>query len=360
LQLFCGLELRQNQRIRDKDLAGRWRRYLSKYLDIDKWQLQLAAAWKADMQHPHMGLVDATCYESFITYPTDAKLIWKCCSQAFSILTQLRKQAKLRRSRANHLKHKTAYLGFARLRKKSRRKNKKLCRSLLKYLDRLLSQIFTLSQQHPAVRLKNRQYNLIETIQKVSRQQRSHYFGKQARVAERIVSLHKPYIRAIVRGKETKPVEFGAKVNKLVVDGISFIEHISFDAFHEGNRLKSSIALHKRYFGKCFQMGADGIYATNENRSYCTQNHIATCFVPKGRLTGKHSQKSQMRVVLGSIRATVLEGSFGTEKLHYLLDRIKARLQSTEVAWIFFGLLASNAVSIAKRRFGSKARSKAA
>lgn len=32
----------------------------------------------------------------------------------------------------------------------------------------------------------------------------------------------------IVRGKETKSVEFGAKAGNIQIDGISFIEHLSF------------------------------------------------------------------------------------------------------------------------------------
>ena len=40
----------------------------------------------------------------------------------------------------------------------------------------------------------------------------------------RIVSLSRLHLRPIVRGKEVKSVEFGAKVNNILVDGISFIE----------------------------------------------------------------------------------------------------------------------------------------
>ena len=60
------------------------------------------------------------------------------------------------------------------------------------------------------------------------------------------MSVDKPYIRPIVRGKETKNVEFGAKSNNIMVDDISFIEHVSFDAFNEGTRLKQSVFLHQR------------------------------------------------------------------------------------------------------------------
>lgn len=57
----------------------------------------------------------------------------------------------------------------------------------------------------------------------------------------RIVSIDRPYLRPIVRGKENKRVEFGAKVNNIQIGGISFIEHHSFEAFNEGIRLKACI-----------------------------------------------------------------------------------------------------------------------
>ena len=175
------------------------------------------------------------------------------------------------------------------------------------------------------------------------------HFGNQPTVPDRIVSLHKPYVRPIVRGKEVKPVEFGAKVNMLLVDGISFIEHLSYDAFNEGTRLQSTIHLQQRYFGACHQMGADAIYATNQNRSYCTQNNIATSFIPKGKEGKLKEQKSQMRSILGKIRSTVMEGSFGNEKNHYQMNKIKAKTQGNEKVWIFFSLLTCNAMQIAKR-----------
>jgi IS5 family transposase len=357
LQMFCGIQLKPHERIKDDDLPGRWRSYLGKYLDIDKWQLCLAKEWKVDMDNTHVGLTDATCYESYITYPTDAKLIWKSCNEIFGLLNTMRKQLKLRRSRANHDKHKNNYLSYSKLKKKTKRKNKKLCRSLLKYLDRLLTQMDELPTKHKVPKHTSTRF---KTIEKIKQQQWSIYFGKESKIPNRIVSLHKPYVRPIVRGKETKPVEFGAKVNKLQVNGVSFIEHLSFDAFNEGTRFTSSVNMQKRYFGKCSQMGADAIYATNKNRKYSTENNIATSFVAKGKQGKNEEQKSQMRTILGKARSTTLEGSFGNEKNHYLLNKIKARTQATEIAWIFFGMLASNAVTITKRRTKSTALKKAA
>ena len=44
-----------------------------------------------------------------------------------------------------------------------------------------------------------------------------------------------------------------------------------------------------------------------------------------------------------------MEGSFGTEMLHYSLDKIEARTQKNEILWIFFGVHTANAVRISKR-----------
>ena len=135
----------------------------------------------------------------------------------------------------------------------------------------------------------------------------------------------------------------------LQVDGISFIEYFSYDNFNEGTRLQSTIDLQQRYFGACHQIGADAIYATNANRKYCTENKIATSFVAKGNEGKVKEQKSQMRSILGKVRSTVLEGSFGNEKNHYHMNKIKARTQNNEKVWIFFSLLTCNAMQIAKR-----------
>lgn len=348
MQMFCGILLGHNEQIKDKDIVGRWRSYLGKHLDIDKWQMDCVAHWKPYMEHTHTGFTDATVYESYIEYPTDAKLLWKSCCDVLQMIKTARKTVKLRDTRINHQKRKHQYLSFAKRRKKSKRHSKKMCKSLLKYLQRLTDQLEHLEEKH-FITISASKYNRLATIKKLKEQQWQLHFGKQAKVPDRIVSLHKPYVRPIIRGKEVKPVEFGAKVNMLLVDGISFIEHLSYDNFNEGTRLQSTIRLQKRYFGNCHQMGADAIYATNKNRKYCTKNNIATSFVAKGKEGKLKEQKSQMRSILGKVRSTVLEGSFGNEKNHYQMNKIKAKTQRNEKAWIFFSLLTCNAMQMTKK-----------
>ena len=137
------------------------------------------------------------------------------------------------------------------------------------------------------------------------------------------------------------------------VGGINIIEHDSYDAFNECKRLKISILKHNRMFGECSHISADKIYATNENRKHCTKNNIQTNFCRKG--AGKDDKPTKkIKEILNKQRSTSLEGSFGTEKEHYLLNKIKAHNPKTEKVWLFFGIHTANAVKIVKRREKAK------
>jgi hypothetical protein len=347
MQYFCGIRLNLS-RIKDKNLVSWWRCYIARHLDIKQLQSVVISCWKPYMEQTHVTMMDATVYESNIRYPTDAKLLWESIVKVHHITQQKRKLLKLRRSRSNYQKHKNNYLGYQRNRRKSKRKDKKLRKQLLKYLRRLLEGLQELQERHE-FKLSRKEKKQINTIQTLYGQQHELLYGIRENVKQRIVSLNKPHVRPIIRGKEVKPVEFGAKVHKVQVGGLSFIEHLSYENFNEGTRLKQSIAFHHKHFGKCSQLGADGIYATNENRRYCTSLGIATSFLPKGKQGKLQEQKSAMRSALSTVRATVLEGSFGNEKNHYLLAKIKAKTEATEMAWIFFGMLTANASIISKK-----------
>ena len=49
------------------------------------------------------------------------------------------------------------------------------------------------------------------------------------------------------------------------------------------------------------------------------------------------------------VRETAMEGSFGTQKEHYGLRRVKARTKRTEILCIFFGIHMANVVQLADR-----------
>ncbi|XCF06961.1 transposase [Tamlana crocina] len=138
-------------------------------------------------------------------------------------------------------------------------------------------------------------------------EQQSSYFKTGQKIKDRIVSISKDYLRPIVRGKETKPVEFGAKVNKLQ------------------------------------------IYGTNKNRSFVTKHQIKTDFKRKGKLPKDHQGGNRLKAAITKERASRLEGSFGKEKEHCHLKEIKAKTKPNEMLWVFFGIHTANALEMGRR-----------
>lgn len=255
--------------------------------------------------------------------------------------------------RSRYIKWKKRYQGFSKMRRKTKSKRTSLTRALLNLLSKFIDFEKELSNTYN-IEFKSLYYKRIGTIQRIYKQQKDHFTTRE-KIKDRIVSIHKDYIRPIVRGKEVKPVEFGAKVNKVQIDGISFIEHINFNAFHEGNRFIQTVQKAQGLTRKKVKLaGGDKIYATNKNRTYSRSKTIQTDFVPKGRKPKNYKEKKQLRAIIAKERATRLEGSFGKDKEHYHLRRIKAKTKKNEILWIFFGIHTGNALEIGRRKITQK------
>ena len=109
--------------------------------------------------------------------------------------------------------------------------------------------------------------------------------------------------------------------------------------------------MHKRLFGvDAMKVGGDTGYAGTANRNYCKENGIQTSFVKRGRpFSEQKKSKDLVRQELARVRATRMEGSFGTQKEHCDLKRVKARTKLTEILYIFFGIHTANVVQLADR-----------
>ena len=176
----------------------------------------------------------------------------------------------IRRPRNKYRNVAESYLSYCKKRKRRASRTRMLKRRMIKLLEKLLSQRDGIHSEYGALLRYTQDYHKrLSIIRKVLVQEKEMFEGRK--VSDRIVSIDRHYVRPIVRGKETKSVEFGAKVNNIQIDGISFIEHLSFKAFNEGIRLKV----------RC--LAADSIYANNANRKFCTRYGISTSFVRKGR-----------------------------------------------------------------------------
>ena len=284
-------------------------------------------------------------------------MVWESCQWVYEKqLFPLRKTLKvpLGKEKERYQVQHRKYLSYAKLKRKVYRKKRKRLKSLLNLLSRGLDALQALLNTGQLVgQLDETFYGYLRTVKQVLQQQRYLYGHKTTRVPDRIVSLHKPYVRPIKRGKENKPTEFGAKVHVMQTDGLCWIEYLSFSAFNEGKRFKSSVFKHKVMFGGCKQASADRIYATNENRRFCRKHDIFHNFDPKGpRPKDQQWAKEQQRLkdALNKDRATQLEGSFGNHKNHYCLDKVKARNEASERVWIHFGVFTANAVQVANQR----------
>jgi IS5 family transposase len=349
LQLFCNKLLKHEEKIRDKSIVSRIRTYIAEHTDWRELQDVLIHHWKRDMNNTHVLLMDATCYESYIRFPTDVKLLWESCHWIFEKqLYRCCKVLGIKRPRSKYLDQKRLQLDFDRRRRKPYKLAMKRKKALIYLLEKGLGQLQLVLDNHPQIELKQPERVYLRTIKKVLEQQQFLLTHQAKELRDRIVSLPKPYVRPIIRGKETKRVEFGMKVHMLQVDGICMIDHMSFNAFNESTRLKISTLKHRSTFTDLNQLGADGIYATNANRKYLTAKKIFTCFQRKGYQIDTKAEKL-LRGAIASQRATVMEGSFGVHKISYGLNKVKAKSMQNEMIWVFFGVMTANAVKIGKR-----------
>lgn len=346
-QFFCDIAL-GDRRIDNYKIVSQIRCELAEHLKIDATEKLFYQYWSAFITNPNQATTDATCYESELRYPTIQKLLWEAVSWIYGQLRVSCRTLKIKMIRSKYLKWKKRYHSFSKMRRKSTKKRVPLTRALLKLLKKFIDFESELRKSHD-ISFTVRYYRRVATIKKIYLQQEAH-FRTGERIKDRIVSISKDYIRPIVRGKEVKPVEFGAKVNKVQIDGINFIEHISFDAFNEGTRLQSTVyktqSLTKR---KLKILGADAIYATNKNRNFVTKHGIKTDFKRKGKLPKNYGDEKKLKAQITKERASRLEGSFGKEKEHYHLKKIKAKTKKTEILWIFFGIHTANALEIGRR-----------
>lgn len=353
-QIFCDIYINPLRPLTNYKLIDDIASELAVNLKIQQQQDILAEAWKPYMKDLDTFYTDATCYESEMRYPTDQKLLWECCEKAYSIMCTACQRLGIHRPRTKYLDVEKANLTYVKQRKHSKSQQRKIIRRLIRLLGKILQEIRKTYRNYDDMEdvLTIKEKNVMEIVTKVYRQQKSHFENDNPResIPDRIVSISKPYVRPIVRGKEVKNVEFGAKCNNILVDGISFIEKLSFNAFSEGTRLEHCIKMHKRLFKvDVKKIGGDTGYAGTANRNLCKEMGIQTSFVNRGRPAAEKQEKDYVRHELARVRATAMEGSFGTQKEHYDMRRIKARKKKTELLYIFFGVHTANIVHLAER-----------
>src|SRR5690606_10947081 len=72
---FCGIELRNGKLIKDNAFVSNVRSFIGRNFDLDTIQTLFIKDWKEEIVEPSTITMDATCYESYVRYPTDVKLL---------------------------------------------------------------------------------------------------------------------------------------------------------------------------------------------------------------------------------------------------------------------------------------------
>jgi transposase, IS5 family len=291
-------------------------------------------------------IVDATACPQDISYPTDLNLLNDARAKSEKLIDILYAAIKL--VDAEKLKPRTyrqiarkEYLKIAQKKHKTNKDIRYALRKQLSYLNRNIKYVHQLLKYFTAIPLKKKEYKYLLVIQTLYEQQKFMYDNKTHSVEHRIVSIHQPHVRPIVRGKTNAYVEFGAKIQMSIMNGITFLEDLSWDAFNEGTRLISTVENYKRRFSYYPQkVFADKIYCNRDNRAKLKILNIILVAKPLGR---------PCRAVDNHIRPgerNPIEGKFGQAKTACGMNRIKARLQDTSESWIASIVLVLNLIKL--------------
>jgi len=292
-------------------------------------------------------LLDATCVPADIRFPTDPGLLNKtreALEEIVDVLWQPHLGAE-KKPRTYRQVARRAYIGFDKKRIKSRQLIRKAIGKQLRYIRRDIKTIHSLLEKSPLSLLDLRQYKNLLVCQEIYRQQLTMYQSRTHTTPDRIVSLHMPFVRPIVRGKAGTPVEFGAKLAISNVNGYTFMERVSFDAFNEGTTLIESVENYRRRFGRYPQaVVVDKLYRTRENIAFCKLHGIRLSGPPLGRPTKDVALLQQQRreEKEDALIRNRIEAVFGAGKRFYGLGRILTRLRGTSETVIAMQLMVMN------------------
>ena len=205
LQLFCDIRIHPLFPLTNYKIVSAIRCEIARLLNIDSAQQVLASHWKPYLDNRSVLLTDATCYESFIRYPTDVKLLWACIEWIYRQLKSSVKQFKIRMPRSKYNKQRKNYATYSKQRRRKSNKTRVLKRSLLHLLEKLIGEMQSVVIHHQdRLKMPHTFDKRLSIIQQVLEQQRARFHGEE--VQDVIVSIDKAYIRPIVRGKESKRV----------------------------------------------------------------------------------------------------------------------------------------------------------
>lgn len=277
-------------------------------------------------------LMDATVAPQNITFPTDLKLLNAARVKSEQLIDKLynRELHGAVKVRTYRNVARRDYLNAAKRKRKTRKQIYKFNGQQIRYLRRNLRHIDTLLERYDKFPLNSKEQKYLMVLHTVYEQQKEMFDSRTHRIEHRIVNIHQPHVRPIVRGKENARTEFGGKMQVSLVSGFAFIDHFDWEAFNEGTYLVDSIEKYKDRFGFYpKELLADKIYCTRANRKQMKALGVHLAAKPLGR------------PIAGALQNHVrpgernpIEGKFGQAKVKYGMENIRAKLATTSTSWV--------------------------
>lgn len=240
-------------------------------------------------------LVDATVIPEKIRYPSDVGLLNEVREWAVKVLRDIKDKTgkTIRTYRRNARK---SYLNFSKTKRKTWKMIARMRREMLQYVRRNLGQV-----QEGLTELDEGQRREVEKALKVAmmiyeQQLKMHREGVN-RVAERIVSFWREYVRPIKRGKGgANETEFGPKVSVSYVDGFAFVDEFRHENYSEADTriVEKQIDNYEQKFGKTpSSMTGDQLYGSRANREMLEKKNVRGAFRRLGRRCAESQQQEQ-------------------------------------------------------------------
>lgn len=343
MQAFCGIDNFTAGKMIDPSTLTNVRKRLGKKHFKELEELTYKHLIERKIIKAKGMLVDATVFPENIRYPTDTGLLNEARQWLVSkIKTIGGKIGKKYRTYCRTARQE--YLNFNKKKRKTKKDVKRIRKSMLQFVRRNVRQfneVLTLAAEQGVV-VAQKVTERLTVIKELLAQQWHMHRENVKRIDDRIVSLHKPQVRPIKRGKSGKDVEFGPKASLSHVGAFTFLDRLSTDNFNESGDVALQLANYENRFGnKPPYVVGDRIYGTSDNRKLLKDNAIRDAFEPRGRKPRDERPADRWRKRKRKERNRI-EGAFGHVKNHFGLDRIKYSIEGGDELWVRLGLMVAN------------------
>ena len=306
------------------------------------------AAYVDSQGREHRGelKIDATCADAEVRYPVDINLVETGCRKLSEYLEKICDGLGITGPKLHYKDARHAYLLLIKQAKKKGRMVHDTMALLLNYLhkDMRLMMDFLAADYRRYDFLRLYEKKVFTAIIRMYHQQNDMFRKGVHQCPDRIISIFQPHLRPIVRGKAGANVEFGAKIGVSIVEGYSFIDHHSWDAYNESIDLQLHIDKYVERLGYLpATIHADKIYMNKPNRDILKELEIKSYSKPLGRPPKEPPSPERQAAMARSVgKRNEIECSFGTGKRVYQANDIRAKLPDTAECWTGMCYFAKN------------------